>query len=56
MTNSKIETAFGNRILHVKFQDDAVVTESDLMEIYAFANEQAQGVKYGVLFEAKQPL
>ena len=52
MKNSKIEATYNNRILSVKFLENASINEKDLEEIYSFANEKAAGKTYGVIFEA----
>ena len=52
MKNSKIEASFENKILSVNFLENAIIDVSDLQEIYAFANEKANGKTYGVIFQA----
>lgn len=52
MKNSNIKVSFESRILSVKFMDYAVIEGEDLKEIYSFANEKANGMPYGVVFEA----
>ena len=52
MKNSKIQASFDNKILIVTFLDGAIIDIDDLIEIYSFANERANGKRYGALFEA----
>lgn len=52
MKNEYIQASFENRILSVTLLNNVVVTDEDLMEIYSFANERANGKQYGVIFEA----
>lgn len=53
MKNASIKVFFNNRILSVMLLDNAIITADDLVEIYAFANEKANGKPYGVLFETE---
>ncbi|MGZ3931643.1 MAG: DUF7793 family protein [Bacteroidia bacterium] len=53
MKNSRIGLSFEQRILRVKFLDNAVIDSSDIHDIYAFANERAKGEPYTVIFEAE---
>ena len=52
MKNSKIEASFSNRILAVRFMQNAVINADDLKEIYSYANIKSGGRRYGVLFES----
>jgi predicted AAA+ superfamily ATPase len=52
MKNSKIEASFADRILIVKFLDNAVIDVADLQEIYTFGNARSEGKTYCIMFEA----
>ncbi|MGZ4060027.1 MAG: hypothetical protein ACXVPU_13415 [Bacteroidia bacterium] len=53
MKNSKIDMLFEDRILTVKFLDDAVIDVADLQEIYTFGNTRSQEKPYCIMFEAR---
>jgi hypothetical protein len=50
-TNANIDTAFEKGILHVKFLNNAVVTERDLQEIYQYGTKCSNALPYCALFE-----
>ena len=50
--NFKIEASFENRILSVKFLENAVIDEADIQAIYTFGNEKAMRKAYCIIFEA----
>jgi hypothetical protein len=52
LTNPNIDTTFDKGILHVKFLNNAVVTEKDLQEIYAYGTKCSNALPYCSLFEA----
>lgn len=52
MKNANIQVSFENRILIVKLLDNAIISDDDLKEVYAYANERANKKMYGVVFEA----
>lgn len=51
-TNLNIDTTFEKGILHVKFLNNAVVTERDLQEIYQYGTKCSNALPYCSLFEA----
>lgn len=51
-TNANIDTTFEKGILHVKFLNNAVVTERDLQEIYQYGTKCSNALPYCALFEA----
>ena len=52
MKDSNIKISFEDRILTVKFLDNTVIDVEDLMEVYDFATKRANGLRFGVMFEA----
>lgn len=52
MSNDRILYSFVNRVLIVSFLDNAEISRADLEEVYRFAERNAEGKKYGALFEA----
>jgi hypothetical protein len=52
MKNQKIQVSFQGRIMWAEFSDKAVISDSDIKEMYTFAEEKAKGQKYCVMFEA----
>jgi hypothetical protein len=51
MKNPKIEVSFENRILSVKFLDNAVIANTDIEELYEFGKQKASGKPYCIIFE-----
>jgi hypothetical protein len=52
MKNPGIQVSFGKSILAVRFMPGTVIATSDLIKIYTYANERANGKPYCALFEA----
>jgi hypothetical protein len=50
MSNPKISLSYENRILTVAFQDGAVISKNDLIEIYDFAYKSSKTQKYCIIF------
>lgn len=53
MKNPKIAVTFHDRILSAKFFEDAVISASDIAEIYDHANKKSNGTGYGIMFESE---
>ncbi len=51
-TNPNIDTTFDKGILHVKFLENAIVTPTDLQEIYSYGTKCSNALPYTSLFEA----
>jgi hypothetical protein len=51
MKNPKIEVHFENRILSVKFLNNAIIKDIDIEELYKFGDKKASGKPYCIIFE-----
>lgn len=53
MKNPKVQVDFRDGIMHVIFENNAIIDADTLAEIYEYANRASGSIPYGILFEAK---